>query len=70
MNSIHEDRTGRYWELASRAADELDERLAAIRRDHDAGEISTIEAADERVQVLEEHLARLRALRREYLDPQ
>jgi hypothetical protein len=47
----------------------LDERLEAIRRDFENGEISVTEAADERVQVLEEHLASLQSLRREYLSP-
>jgi hypothetical protein len=67
MDMIANERSDRYWQAATAAADWLDERLAAIRRHYDNGEISVTEAAEERVQVLEEHIARLRALRREYL---
>ncbi|MGO8957575.1 MAG: hypothetical protein ACLQFR_09435 [Streptosporangiaceae bacterium] len=57
-----------YAQHVSDAADRLDEQLASIRRDQDAGDITVREAADERVQVLGEHLDRLRLLRAEYLD--
>ena len=51
----------------SAAADAmLDELLANIRRDAGTGEISAIEAADERIQVMEEHLATIRELRLKY----
>lgn len=61
------EQPSRYWQLATEAASNLEERLAAISRDFDAGEISTIDAANERIRILEEHLARLRLLREEYL---
>jgi hypothetical protein len=44
----------------------LDERLAEIRRLHNAGDITTLEAADLRITALEHHLAAVRALRAEH----
>jgi hypothetical protein len=55
-----------YWAQANAELDRLGERLAAIRTDVDGGDITIREAADERVQVLADHLAKLIGLRREY----
>lgn len=53
---------------AMRAADEaLDDALAAIRAEEDAGRITPVEAAAERVGLLERHIAEYRRLRREHL---
>ena len=45
----------------------FDDALAAIRAEQAAGRITTAEAAGERVTLLEQHLARLAALRAEHL---
>ncbi len=60
------DHHDRYSQLVAAEADRLDEQLANVRRDLDAGDITVREAADERVTILTEHLNRLRLLRAEY----
>lgn len=51
---------------AMRDADEaLDDALAAVRAEEDAGRITPAEAASERVGLLERHLAECRRLRAE-----
>jgi len=51
-----------------RAADAaLDDALAAVRAEEDAGRITPAEAAAERVGLLEQHIAECRRLRREHL---
>ena len=53
---------------AMRDADEaLDDALAAIRAEQDAGRLSPAEAAAERCELLERHIAECRRLRREHL---
>jgi hypothetical protein len=42
-------------------------QLANTRNDQDVGDITVREAADERIQVMEELLERLRLLREQYL---
>jgi hypothetical protein len=66
-SSTDSGRVGRYNDLIAEASARLDTQLANIRRDHDAGDITVIEAADERIIVMTEHLNRLRLLREEYL---
>lgn len=44
----------------------LDRRIAEIRAQYDAGDITVREAADLRVAALEHHLAAVRALRAEH----
>ena len=61
------DRIREYNSLIAEACERLDERLSFIRGDYDRGEITVREAADERIQVMTEHLTRLRLLREEYL---
>jgi hypothetical protein len=62
------DRIAWYNQLVAEEAARLDGALAAIRADEAAGRLTTREAADNRVAVLEEHLIRLRLLRAEYLE--
>src|SRR5260370_25867750 len=57
----------KYNELAAEAAATLDDQLDRIRHDQDEGTITIRQAADERVQVMQEHLDRLRLLAAEYL---
>ena len=53
---------------AMRAADEaLDDALAAVRAEEDAGRITTAEAAAERVGLLERHLERCQQARLDHL---
>lgn len=53
---------------AMREADEaLQDALAAIRAEEAAGRITPVEAASERVGLLERHLAEVQRLRRELL---
>jgi hypothetical protein len=45
----------------------FDDALAAIRAEQDAGRLGAVEAAAERVTLLEQHLERCRQLRAEHL---
>jgi hypothetical protein len=45
----------------------VDDALAAIRAEQDAGRITAVEAATERAGLLERHLERCRQLRAEHL---
>jgi hypothetical protein len=56
-----------FYEAVKAEDHKLQQALADIRRRQDAGTISIRQAADERVSVLEAHLAAVRALRREHL---
>ena len=58
---------GLYWAQVEAEDSRLDAILASIRRRQDEGTITTREAADERVVVLETHLASVRQLRQRYL---
>ncbi len=62
-----DDPHARYWEAVTAADRSVDAELAAIRRKEDAGEYTTREAADARVEALEAHLATVRQLRQEHL---
>ena len=55
-----------YCEEATAQDRFLDERIAAIRAQYDAGHITIREAADLRVAALEHHLEAVRALRAEH----
>ena len=70
MDNTTNDYAARYWELSAEAQRELDERLANVRNDYEAGEISIRDAADKRVELMEKHLAHLRELRARYLGEQ
>lgn len=55
---------------ALRALDEaLDQALGRVRTEQDAGRLSPVQAAAERVAVLERHLAETRRLRRDLGPP-
>ena len=50
-----------------RAADQaLDDALAAVRAEQDAGRITDLEAAAERIQLLERHIAEYQRLREQH----
>lgn len=55
-----------YADAAAKADDELDGRLAEIRRQSEAGAITLAQAADMRVAALERHIESIRALRAEH----
>lgn len=55
-----------YMEEASAQDQILQDRLTVIRRNQEAGNITTLEAADSRIQAMEHHLATTRNLRIEY----
>ena len=58
--------TGSYMEEASAQDQILRDKLTVIRRREEASDITTRQAADMRIQVMEHHLAVTRALRVEY----
>ena len=60
-------RVDQYNALIAEESKRLDDTLAAIRADTAAGHLSTIEAADNRIRVMEAHLTRLLLLRDECL---
>lgn len=66
MNEYH-DRRDRYHAEVRRLDEGTDDALAAIRAEEAEGRISPQDAAAERIQVLERHLAECRRLRRELL---
>jgi hypothetical protein len=68
MSSMDEDRRSRYYIEAGAEDRRLAERLAAIRSREDAGTITTRQAADERIAVMEQHLEAVRELRRLHLE--
>jgi hypothetical protein len=68
MSSMEEERRSRYYIEAEAEDRRLAERLAAIRSREDAGTIATRQAADERIAVMEQHLAAVRELREQHLE--
>jgi hypothetical protein len=54
-----------YFDAMREADERLDEALAHLRAEQDAGRITAAEAAAERVGLLERHLAECQRLRRE-----
>jgi DNA-binding protein H-NS len=59
-----------YYAEITAADEDLQLSLETLRKDEDAQRITTLEAAQERVKLMEEHLAHCQRLRREYLHPQ
>jgi hypothetical protein len=55
-----------YYAALGELNDAIQDGLDAIRAEQDAGRITTRQAADERVQLLERHLAEIARLRREH----
>ncbi len=66
-DAMDPDRITQYNQLLAVEASRLDGALADIRAQRAAGKLTTREAADKRIAVLEAHLTRLRLLRAEYL---
>jgi hypothetical protein len=60
------DQAAEYSEALTAAGQKLDGALADLRAAQDAGEITVVEAADQRVLILEIHLADLTRLREQY----
>jgi hypothetical protein len=60
-------RCSAYFGAIREAEDDVAEALGHIRAEEDAGRITTVEAATERVSLLERHLDRCRQLRLEHL---
>jgi hypothetical protein len=68
MNSMEQEPRSRYYIEAEAEDRRFAERLAAIRSREDAAAITTRQAADERIAVMEEHLEAVRKLRRQHLE--
>jgi hypothetical protein len=60
-------RCSTYFDAIRRAEEDVSEALGHVRAEEDAGRITTVEAAAERVGLLERHLERCRQLRAEHL---
>ena len=60
-------RCSTYFDAMRDADEALDDALAAVRAEEDAGRITTAEAAAERVGLLERHIDLCQRLRREHL---
>jgi len=60
-------RCSAYFDAIREAEDDVADALGNIRAEEDAGRITTVEAATERVGLLERHLERCRQLRAEHL---
>ena len=58
------DSSSSYYEQMRHADEQLDDALLAIRAEQDAGRLSPADAAAERCELLERHIAESRALRR------
>jgi hypothetical protein len=62
MGRKYEDSpSGRYWQERDRLDAAFDAAMSGIRRREEAGEVTSLEAARERIRVMEEHLEQLRA---------
>ena len=51
-----DDQHSAYYDAVSRADADLDEALSRVRAEQDAHRLTTVEAAAERVELLERHL--------------
>ena len=56
-----------YYDAVSRADADLDEALSRVRAEEDAGRITSVEAAAERVGLLERHLELCQQARLDHL---
>lgn len=63
MNEYHDA----YYQAMRDADEALDDALSAVRAEEAAGRITPLEAATERVGLLERHIAECRRLRGEHL---
>ncbi len=60
-------RCSAYFDAIRQAEEDVSEALGHVRAEEDAGRMTTVEAAAERVGLLERHLERCRRLRAEHL---
>jgi len=67
QNDPTTDRHSAYYDAMRDADEALEDALGHVRAEEDAHRITTIEAAAERVGLLERHLAECQRLRRELL---
>ena len=65
MSNPPTDRHAAYFDAMREADEALDEALGHVRAEQDAGRLTAVQAAAERVAVLERHLAECRRLRRD-----
>jgi len=56
-----------YYQAVSAADQRLEQALAGLRDRQYAGEVTPVEAAQERIALLEAHLAECQAIRRQHL---
>jgi hypothetical protein len=59
-----------YYRAVSQADQDLENALSRVRTEEDAGRLTVLDAALERMRLLEGHLAQCQALRRDYLGSQ
>jgi hypothetical protein len=67
QNPSTDDKHSAYYDAVSRADSDLDEALSRVRADEDAGRINPVEAAAERVGLLERHLELCQQARLDHL---
>jgi|HubBroStandDraft_5_1064220.scaffolds.fasta_scaffold1143007_1 hypothetical protein len=67
MSSVRQGDHESYWAAVEAEDGRFDDEIAGIRRRQDAGELTSREAANERIQIMEAHLAAVRELRQAYL---
>ena len=67
MSSMNDVERDRYWSAVEIADNQLATQIAEIRRREDLGQLTVREAADARIQAMEQHLAVTRELRVRYL---
>lgn len=67
QNPSTDDKHSAYYDAVSRADADLEAALSHVRAEEDAHRITPVEAAAERIGLLERHIAECRRLRREHL---
>jgi hypothetical protein len=67
MQSDPTDRNSAYFDAMRDADEALDDALRAVRAEEDEDRITPAQAAAERIDLLERHIAECRRLRREHL---
>jgi len=67
QNPSTDDEHSAYYDAMSRADADLDEALSRVRAEEDAGRITPVEAAAERVGLLERHLELCQQARLDHL---
>ena len=67
QNPSTDDTHSAYYDAVSQADADLDEALGHVRAEQDAGRITPVEAAAERVELLERHLELCQQARLDHL---